>query len=60
LVGDEQIYFNIRKDFICCKLLLPPLPPGGSIGEHTIDLRTEIIVKENAELLDMLEKASGV
>jgi DNA-binding Lrp family transcriptional regulator len=28
---------------------------GKSIGEHTIDLRVEIIVKDNAELLDILK-----
>jgi hypothetical protein len=29
---------------------------GRSIGEHTIDLRAGIIIKNNAELLDILEK----
>jgi DNA-binding Lrp family transcriptional regulator len=29
---------------------------GKSIGEHTIDLRVETIVKDNAVLLDLLEK----
>jgi DNA-binding Lrp family transcriptional regulator len=29
---------------------------GKSKGEHTIDLRAEIIVKDNAELLDVLEE----
>jgi DNA-binding Lrp family transcriptional regulator len=33
---------------------------GKSIGEHTIDLRVEIIVKDNAELLDILEKVKGM
>ena len=33
---------------------------GKSIGEHTIDLRVEIIVKDNAELLDILEKVKGI
>jgi DNA-binding Lrp family transcriptional regulator len=33
---------------------------GKSIGEHTIDLRVEIIVKDNAELLDILEKVKAV
>ena len=28
---------------------------GMSIGEHTIDLRAEIIIKDSAELLDVLE-----
>jgi DNA-binding Lrp family transcriptional regulator len=28
---------------------------GRSIGEHTIDLRAEVIIKDNSELLGMLE-----
>jgi hypothetical protein len=28
---------------------------GKSIGEHTIDLRVETIVKDNASILDLLE-----
>jgi hypothetical protein len=28
---------------------------GRSIGEHTIDLRAEVIVKDNSELLGLLE-----
>jgi hypothetical protein len=31
---------------------------GKSIGEHTIDLRAEIIIKDSAELLDVLEVKS--
>ena len=33
---------------------------GRSIGEHRIDLRAEIIIKDNAELLDMLEKIKSI
>jgi DNA-binding Lrp family transcriptional regulator len=33
---------------------------GKSIGEHTIDLKVDIIVKDNAELLDILEKVKGM
>jgi DNA-binding Lrp family transcriptional regulator len=33
---------------------------GKSIGEHTIDLRVEIIIKDNAELLDILEKVKAM
>jgi hypothetical protein len=33
---------------------------GKSIGEHTIDLRAEIIIKDNSQLLDVLEKVKGV
>src|SRR6476659_11101523 len=33
---------------------------GKSIGDHTIDLRVETIVKDNHELLDMLEKLKAM
>jgi DNA-binding Lrp family transcriptional regulator len=33
---------------------------GKSIGEHTIDLRVETIVKDNHELLDLLEKLKAM
>jgi DNA-binding Lrp family transcriptional regulator len=33
---------------------------GKSIGEHTIDLRVETIVKDNAMLLDLLELMKGM
>ena len=33
---------------------------GKSIGEHTIDLRIETIVKDNSTLLDLLEKIKGM
>lgn len=33
---------------------------GKSIGEHTIDLRVETIVKDNAILLDLLEEIKGM
>ena len=33
---------------------------GKSIGEHTINLRAEIIVRDNAELLDMLEEVKAM
>ena len=33
---------------------------GKSIGDHTIDLRVETIVKDNHELLDILEKLKGM
>ena len=29
---------------------------GKSIGQHTIDLRIETIVKDNAQILDLLEE----
>ena len=32
---------------------------GKSIGDHTIDLRVETIVKDNHQLLDLLEKLNG-
>ena len=33
---------------------------GKSIGEHTIDLRVEIIIKDNGELLNILEKVKSM
>ncbi|HEY6949360.1 MAG TPA: hypothetical protein VI146_02025 [Nitrososphaeraceae archaeon] len=33
---------------------------GKSIAEHTIDLRIEIIVKDNASTLDLLEKVKAM
>ena len=33
---------------------------GKSIGEHTIDLRVETIVKDNHEILDILEKLKAM
>lgn len=33
---------------------------GKSIGEHTIDLRAEIIVRDNAQLLNILEKVKAM
>lgn len=33
---------------------------GSSVGEHTIDLRAEIIIKDNSELLDVLERVKGM
>jgi hypothetical protein len=33
---------------------------GKSIGELTIDLRVEIIIKDNSELLDILEKVKAM
>ena len=33
---------------------------GKTIGEHTIDLRIESIIKDNVILLDLLEKIKGM
>jgi DNA-binding Lrp family transcriptional regulator len=33
---------------------------GRSIGEHTIDLRAEVIVGDNSELLDLLEEVKAM
>jgi len=33
---------------------------GRSVGEHTIDLRAELIIKDNSELLDLLEVVKGM
>jgi len=41
----------LRRDEVVCV--------GRSIGEHTIDLRAEVIVKDNSELLELLEEVKG-
>lgn len=33
---------------------------GRSIGEHTIDLRAEVIIKDNSQLLDLLEEVKAM
>ena len=33
---------------------------GKSIGEHTIDLRVEVIIRDNSELLNILEKVKAM
>ena len=33
---------------------------GRSIGEHTIDLRAEVIIEDNSELLDLLEEVKAM
>lgn len=33
---------------------------GRSVGEHTIDLKAEVIVKDNSELLDLIEEVKGM
>ena len=33
---------------------------GRSIGEHTIDLRAEAIIKDNSQLLDLLEEVKAM
>ena len=33
---------------------------GRSIGEHTIDLRAEVIIKDNSRLLDLLEDVKAM
>ena len=33
---------------------------GRSIGEHTIDLRAEVIIRDNSELLDLLEEVKAM
>jgi len=33
---------------------------GRSIGEHTIDLRAEVIIKDNTQLLGLLELVKGM
>jgi hypothetical protein len=33
---------------------------GKSIGEHTIDLRVEAIVKDNSQILDLMERIKAI
>jgi hypothetical protein len=33
---------------------------GRSIGEHTIDLRAEVIIGDNSDLLDLLEEVKAM
>ena len=33
---------------------------GSSVGEHTIDLRAEIIIRDNSELLNVLERVKAM
>ena len=33
---------------------------GKSIGEHTIDLRAEVIIRDNSELLDLMEEVKAM
>lgn len=33
---------------------------GRSIGEHTIDLRAEVIIKDNSQLLDLMEEVKAM
>jgi DNA-binding Lrp family transcriptional regulator len=33
---------------------------GRSIGEHTIDLRAEVVIKNNSQLLDLLEEVKAM
>jgi hypothetical protein len=55
------LIFYLNKEWhggCCCEKLLDideVTYVGKSIGEHTIDLRIETIVKDNASILDHLE-----
>ena len=53
---------NGKTDSVANKLLhnKEVVYVGKSIGEHTIDLKVEIIVRDNAELLDILEKVKAM
>jgi len=42
----------LKRDEVVCV--------GRSIGEHTIDLRAEVIIKDNSELLGLLELVKGM
>jgi len=53
---------NGKTGYVAKKLLSNSLVTyvGRSIGEHTIDLRAEIIIKDNAQLLDLLEEVKSM
>jgi DNA-binding Lrp family transcriptional regulator len=53
---------NVKTPSVAKKLLSSDVVTyvGRSIGEHTIDLRAEIIIKDNAELLDILENIKAI
>lgn len=51
------------KTIAAAKALLkldPVVYVGRSVGQQTIDLRVEVIIKDNADLLDLLEQAKGM
>jgi DNA-binding Lrp family transcriptional regulator len=53
---------NGKTDSVAKQLLLNDdvVYVGKSIGEHTIDLRAEIIIKDNSQLLEVLEKVKAM
>jgi len=53
---------NGKTSYVANRLLSEDIVTyvGRTIGEHTIDLRAEVIIKDNAELLDMLEKVKSI
>jgi hypothetical protein len=57
-----NFYRNGKTDFLANGLLENEevVYVGKSIGEHTIDLRVEIIVRDNSELLNILEKVKAM
>ena len=66
LDGDVLIFLfeqsGVKKNSVANKLLEidEVTYVGKSIGEHTIDLRIETIVKDNVILLGLLEKIKGI
>jgi DNA-binding Lrp family transcriptional regulator len=58
---DLLISTSGRTDTVANRLLAREVVyVGKSIGEHTIDLRAEIIIKDNAELLNVLEEVKAM
>jgi hypothetical protein len=48
---------SIAKDLLAIKQVVSV---GRSVGQPTIDLRAEILVRDNGELLDLLELVKGM
>ena len=60
---DMLIYTSGGSTMVIAKKLLQRdevVYVGQSIGEHTIDVRAEVIIKDNSQLLDLLEEVKAL
>lgn len=48
---------DVAKDLLALRQVIFV---GKSIGEHTIDLRVETIVKDNSQILDLMERIKAI
>ena len=56
-----SLFQPVVEKLMCWQMTLNQVTAvGKSIGEHTIDLRVETIVKDNHEILDILEKLKAM